>query len=106
MNIHSTTTTDCYKYLQQTVAKILLNCDKGDDRLQRILLSPFDRRPALHTEVASSDLERVQMMLNQTLLMRLLLAFPVDDSTAHRLMSDVQDIHEHVLSSAPHPSRR
>ena len=38
------------------------------------------------------------MMLNQTLLMRLLPAFPVDDSTTHRLMSDVHDIYEHVLS--------
>ena len=38
------------------------------------------------------------MMLNQTLLMRLIPAFPVDDSTAHRLMSDVHDIYEHVLS--------
>ena len=116
MNIHSTATKDCYGHPQLKIAKprytgyqkttnvthigcmTILNCYKGDDRLQRILLSPFDRRPALHTEVASSILERVQMMLNQTLLMRLLPAFPADDRTAHRLMSDVHDIYEHVLS--------
>ena len=106
-NIHSTTTKyNCYGSSAAQSHKTILNCYEGDDRLQRILLSPFDRRPALHTKVASSDLERVQMMLNQTLLMRLLPAFPVDDSTVHRLMSDVQDIYEHVLSLTPHPSRR
>ena len=105
MNIHSTATKDCYGLFAAHSRKTILNCYEGDDRLQRILLSPLDRRPAIHTEVVSSDLERVQTRLNQMLLMRLLPAFPVDDGTAHRLMSYVQDTYEHVLSLTPHPSR-
>jgi len=102
MNIHSTATKDCYGHPQLKIAKprytgyqkttnvthigcmTILNCYKGDDRLQRILLSPIDRRPALQTEVVSSDLEHVQRLLHQTLLTRLLPAFPVDDGTAIR----------------------
>ena len=84
MNIHSTATKDCYGSSAAQSRKTILNCYEGDDLLQRILLSPFDWRPALHTEVASSDLEHVQGLLHQTLQMRLLPAFPVDDSTAIR----------------------
>jgi len=116
-SIRSTTTKDCYGLLQLYVARprytsrqkttnVTHNTKRLQRRrLQRILLSPFDKRPAIQNEVASSDLEHVQTMLNQTLLMRLPPAFPVDDGIILSLMSDVHT-RKNVLSSTPRLSRR
>jgi len=118
MNIHSTATKDCYGHPQLKIAKprytscqkttnvthigcmTILNFYRGDDRLQRIQLSPStDNRRSRPKSLAVTWNTSKGCCIRRSWRG----CFQHSPWTTAQ-QSDVQDTYEHVLSLTPHPS--